>query len=50
MIHFRDEEVDVATATMIEEAKKFLSSGIGYVTEKSAIMLFRRPKRVSAYV
>jgi hypothetical protein len=50
MINFKDEEFEVATATTIEEAKALLSSGYDYVTEKHAIMLFRRPKRFSKYV
>jgi len=33
----------------VEEAKKVLSVGLEYVTEKNGIMLFRRPKRFSAY-
>jgi hypothetical protein len=34
----------------VEEAKKVLSVGFEYVTEKTGIMLFRRPKRFSAHV
>jgi hypothetical protein len=47
MIHFKDDEFEVATATTVEEAKQVLSAGFDYVTEKSGIMLFRRPKRFS---
>ena len=50
MIHFKDDEFDVTTATTVEEAKKVLSSGFEYVTEKNGIMLFRKPKRFSKYV
>jgi hypothetical protein len=49
MIDFKADEFEVATATTVEEAKKVLSSGFDYVTEKNGIMLFRRPKRFSKY-
>ena len=45
MIHFKDDEFEVTTATTIEEAKQVLSAGFDYVTQKDSIMLFRRPKR-----
>jgi len=45
MIHFKDDEFEVTTATTIEEAKQILSAGFDYVTQKDGIMLFRRPKR-----
>ena len=44
MINFKDDEFEVATATDVEEAKKVLSAGFDYVTEKNGIMLFKRPK------
>jgi hypothetical protein len=47
MIHFEDNEFEVAVATTVEEAKQILSAGFDYVTEKRGIMLFRRPKRFS---
>jgi integrase len=50
MIHFKDDEFEVTTATTVEEAKQVLSAGFEYVTEKNGIMLFRRPKRFSKYV
>ena len=46
LIHFEDNEFEVATATTVEEAKQILTAGFDYITEKSGIMLFRRPKRV----
>jgi len=49
MINFKDDEFEVTTATTVEDAKKILSAGFDYVTEKSGIMLFRRPKRFSKY-
>ncbi len=45
MIHFKDDEFEVTTATTIEEAKQILSAGFDYVTQKDGMMLFRRPKR-----
>jgi len=45
LVHFEDDEFEVATATNIEEAKKLLEVGFDYITEKNDIMLFRRPKR-----
>lgn len=50
MINFKDDEFEVGTATTVEEAKKLLSVGFDYVTEKDGIMLFRRPKRFSTLV
>lgn len=50
MIHFKDNEFEVVTATTVDEAKQVLSAGFEYVTEKSGIVLFRRPKRFSKYV
>jgi len=50
MIHFKDDEFEVTTATTVEEAKQILSAGFDYVTEKNGIMLFRRPKRFSNVV
>lgn len=47
MIHFKDDEYEVTTATTVEEAKQVLTAGFDYVTEKNGIMLFRRPKRFS---
>jgi len=45
MIHFKDDQFEVTTATTIEEAKQVLSAGFDYITQKDSIMLFRRPKR-----
>jgi hypothetical protein len=49
MIHFKDDEFEVTTATTVEGAKKVLEAGFDYMTEKTCIMLFRRPKRFSKY-
>ncbi|MFQ6076464.1 MAG: tyrosine-type recombinase/integrase [Candidatus Bathyarchaeia archaeon] len=45
LVHFKDDEFDVATATTVDEAKELLAAGFDYITEKNNIMLFRRPKR-----
>ena len=41
----KDDEFEVTAATTVDEAKKILSAGFDYVTEKNGIMLFRKPKR-----
>ena len=50
MIHFKDDEFDVTTATTEDEAKTILATGYDYVTEKNGIMLFRKPKRFKVSV
>jgi hypothetical protein len=35
MIHFKDDEFEVATAATVKEAKQVISSGFDYVTEKT---------------
>lgn len=45
MLHFKDDEFEVTTATTVDEAKQILSNGFDYITEKNGVMLFRRPKR-----
>jgi hypothetical protein len=45
MVHFKNDEFEVTTATTVEEAKQVLSAGFEYITEKDGIMLFRKPKR-----
>jgi hypothetical protein len=49
MIHFEDNEFEVATATTVEEAEEILTAEFDYITEKSEVMLFRGPKRFSLY-
>lgn len=44
MLNFKTDEFEVTTATDIEEAKKILSAGFEYVTQKDNIMLSRKPK------
>jgi len=45
LVHFKDDEFDVATAATVEEAKELLAGGFDYIAEKDGIMLFRKPKR-----
>jgi integrase len=45
LIHFKDDEFEVETASNVEEAKDLLKAGFDYITDKNGIMLFRRPKR-----
>jgi len=49
VIHFKDDEFEVTSGTTVEEAKQILSAGFDYVTERSGIMLFRKPKRFLKY-
>jgi len=44
LVHFKEDEFDVAIATTVEEAKDLLAIGFDYITEKNGIMLFRKPK------
>jgi hypothetical protein len=44
MMHLMADEFEVATATTLEEAKQVSNQGFDYITEKSGVMLFRRPK------
>ena len=50
LLNFKDDEYEVTTATTVDEAKKILSAGFEYVTEKQGIMLFRKPKRFKSCV
>lgn len=47
MIHFKDDEFDVATATTVEEVKELASGGFEKVDEIQGFHVFRRPKRYS---
>jgi predicted ATPase len=44
LVHFKEDEFDVATATTVEEAKDLLAIGFDHITEKNGVMLFRKPK------
>jgi len=45
LIDFKEDEYEVTTATTVDEAKAALAAVFTYITEKSRIMLFRKPKR-----
>jgi len=48
LVHFKDDESEVETASTIKEAKELLKIGFDYITEKNGVMLFRRPKRFAS--
>jgi len=50
LIHLKNDQFEVTTATTVEEAKQVLSAKFDYVTEKTGIILFKRPKRFSKFV
>ena len=45
LVHFKDDEFDVATATTVEEAKQLAASGFEKFDEFQSIHIFRKPKR-----
>jgi len=45
MIHFKDNELEAATAATVEEVKKLASVGFKKVDEIQEFHVFRRPKR-----
>ena len=49
MLEFKDNDFEVAAATIVDEAKAILTAGFDYMMEKSGIMLFRRPMRFAKY-
>jgi integrase len=48
MLHFKDNEFDVATATSVEDVKKLAAAGFEKIDEIQGIHVFRRPKRFGA--
>ncbi len=48
MIHFKDDEFDVATATTVEEAKQLAAVGFEKFDEVQGIHVYRKPKRFNA--
>jgi len=48
LVHFKDDEFEVETASTVEEAKELLKIGFDYTTEKNGVMLFRRPERFAS--
>ena len=49
MIHFKDDEFEVATATTVEEIKELAAAGFDKVDEFQGIHVFRKPKRFTRY-
>ena len=45
MIHFKDDEFEVATATTVEEVKELAGAGFEKVDEMQGFHIYRRPKR-----
>jgi hypothetical protein len=49
LVHFKDDEFDVATATTVDEAKQLASLGYEKFDEFQGIHIFRKPKRFQCY-
>lgn len=49
LVHFKDDEFDVATATIVEEAKELAATGFDYFTMMNGIQIFRKPKMFEKY-
>ena len=49
LVHFKDDESDVATATTVEEAKDLAATGFEYFTTMNDIQIFRKPKMFPKY-
>lgn len=49
IVHFKDDEFDVATATTVEEAKELATVGFEYITTMKGIQIFRKPKMFQTY-
>ena len=47
MVHFKDDEFDIATASTVEDVKKLAAAGFEKFDEIQGIHVFRRPKRFS---
>ena len=48
MIHFKDDDYEVATATTVEEIKQLAHAGFQKFDELNGIHVYRKPKRFSA--
>ena len=49
LVHFKDDEFDVATASTVEEAKELAATGFDYFTTMNGIQIFRKPKMFEKY-
>ena len=49
LVHFTDDEFDVATAATVEEAKELAATGFDYFTIMNSVQIFRKPKMFQKY-
>jgi integrase len=49
LVHFKNDEYDVATATSVDEAKQLAATGFEKFDELQGIHIFRKPKRFSQH-
>jgi hypothetical protein len=49
LVHFKDDEFDVATATTVEEAKDLAATGFDYFTTMNGVQIFRKLKMFQKY-
>lgn len=49
MVHFTSSEFETASTATVEEDRKVMSAGFQFVTERSGIKLWQRPKRFGAF-
>jgi len=49
LVHFKDDEFDVATATTVDEAKDLAATGFDYFTTMNGVQIFRKPKMFGKY-
>ena len=49
LVHFKDDEFDMATATTVEEAKELAAVGFEYFTTMNGIQIFRKLKMFQTY-
>jgi len=50
LVHFKDDQYDVATAETVEEAKELAGAGFDYFTTINGIQIFRKPKLFQKYM
>lgn len=49
MVHFKDDEFEVATATRVQEVKELAAAGFEKIDEFQGIHIFREPKKFARY-
>jgi len=45
MIHFKDDDFEVATATAVDEAKEAIRAGFEFASEIKGVSIYRKPTR-----